>query len=230
MLLAPDRPVFGPKPDLPAPDALTEQPAMRRQLGRRIRLHGYTWSPPRGRSSVGRASAWHAEGHGFEPRRLHSFSELDVVVGPPPRRPERRSQNRPMVKILGACLLLDLQFVHRPIGPGHRLALPETPVDHLLDLHAEQACPLRAHKSHGLDASRAGRPRLTSRTKTDPTALMMAEPRKPPKHEPDPPGDFLSEDLREATTRFLDEVKRQIRQRRETAEEPRLGPPRRRKS
>jgi hypothetical protein len=46
---------------------------------------------------------------------------------------------------------------------------------------------------------------------------------------PEPPGDFLSDDLREATTRFLHEVKRQIEQRREVANEPRLGPPRRSK-
>jgi hypothetical protein len=58
----------------------------------------------------------------------------------------------------------------------------------------------------------------------------MPEPRKPRTQDPDPPGDFLSEDLREATTRFLDEVKRQIKQRREMADEPRLGPPRRPKS
>jgi hypothetical protein len=54
------------------------------------------------------------------------------------------------------------------------------------------------------------------------------QPRK--KIAPEPPGEFLNEDLREATTRFLDEVKRQIRQRREPATEPKLGPPRRRKS
>jgi hypothetical protein len=55
---------------------------------------------------------------------------------------------------------------------------------------------------------------------------MMGEPRTR-NNEPDPPGDFLSEDLREATTRFLDEVKRQIQQRRELAKGPRLGPPNR---
>ena len=56
----------------------------------------------------------------------------------------------------------------------------------------------------------------------------MPEPRNPRK-EPVPPGDFLSEDLREATTRFLDEVRRQIEQRRELAKGPKLGPPRRAK-
>lgn len=54
------------------------------------------------------------------------------------------------------------------------------------------------------------------------------QPRK--KKAPEPPGEFLNEDLREATTRFLDEVKRQIKQRRELGKEPKLGPPRRRKS
>jgi hypothetical protein len=56
---------------------------------------------------------------------------------------------------------------------------------------------------------------------------MSDKPRSPRRKEPQPPGDFLSEDLREATTRFLDEVKRQIQQRRELAKEPKLGPPRR---
>ena len=54
----------------------------------------------------------------------------------------------------------------------------------------------------------------------------MGERRQPYRTDPDPPGDFLSEDLREATTRFLDEVKRQIEQRRELAKGPKLGPPR----
>jgi hypothetical protein len=53
------------------------------------------------------------------------------------------------------------------------------------------------------------------------------QPRK--KKAPEPPGEFLNEDLREATTRFLDEVKRQIRQRRELGKGPKLGPPKRRK-
>jgi hypothetical protein len=55
----------------------------------------------------------------------------------------------------------------------------------------------------------------------------MGEPRQPHRNDPGPPGDFLSEDLREATTRFLDEVKRQIEQRRVPAKGPKLGPPRR---
>jgi hypothetical protein len=45
-----------------------------------------------------------------------------------------------------------------------------------------------------------------------------------------PPGDFLSDDLREETARFLDEVKRRIRKGKEPKEEPRLGPPSRRNS
>lgn len=57
----------------------------------------------------------------------------------------------------------------------------------------------------------------------------MADPTKPRKQDPEPPGDFLSEELRDATTRFLDEVKRQIRQRREPANGPKLGPPKRRR-
>jgi hypothetical protein len=40
-----------------------------------------------------------------------------------------------------------------------------------------------------------------------------------------PPGDFLSEDLRDETARFLDEVKRRIKRRKETDEKPKLGPP-----
>jgi hypothetical protein len=56
---------------------------------------------------------------------------------------------------------------------------------------------------------------------------MNEEQQKPRKDAPEPPGEFLSEDLREATTRFLDEVKRQIKQRRESKPEPKLGPPRR---
>jgi hypothetical protein len=48
-------------------------------------------------------------------------------------------------------------------------------------------------------------------------------------HMPEPPGEFLSEDLRDATSRFLDEVKRQVRRRKEPDAEPKLGPPERRK-
>jgi hypothetical protein len=66
-----------------------------------------------------------------------------------------------------------------------------------------------------------------------PWQRMRDEPRQPKrdrrKRDSEPPGDFLSDDLREATTRFLHEVKRQIEQRREVANEPRLGPPRRSK-
>jgi hypothetical protein len=42
-----------------------------------------------------------------------------------------------------------------------------------------------------------------------------------------PPGDFVSDDLRDETARFIDEVKRQIQRRREPNGEPKLGPPRR---
>lgn len=49
-----------------------------------------------------------------------------------------------------------------------------------------------------------------------------------PKDEEKPPGDFLSDDLRDETARFLDEVKRRIRKRDEPSGEPKLGPPRRR--
>jgi hypothetical protein len=45
-----------------------------------------------------------------------------------------------------------------------------------------------------------------------------------------PPGEFLSDDLREETARFLDEVKRRIRKGKESRQEQRLGPPSRRKS
>jgi hypothetical protein len=46
----------------------------------------------------------------------------------------------------------------------------------------------------------------------------------------EPPGDFLSDDFRDDTSRFLNEVKRQIKRR--MAPEPalRLGPPKREKS
>jgi hypothetical protein len=45
-----------------------------------------------------------------------------------------------------------------------------------------------------------------------------------------PPGDFLSDDLREETARFLEEVKRRIKKGKESTEELRLGPPARRKT
>jgi hypothetical protein len=44
-----------------------------------------------------------------------------------------------------------------------------------------------------------------------------------------PPGDFLSDDLREETARFLEEVKRRIKGK-EPTEELRLGPPARRRT
>lgn len=42
-----------------------------------------------------------------------------------------------------------------------------------------------------------------------------------------PPGEFLTEDLRQETARFLHEVKRQIKRRKEPDEKPKLGPPKR---
>jgi hypothetical protein len=45
------------------------------------------------------------------------------------------------------------------------------------------------------------------------------------KDEDTPPGDFLSEELRDETARFLDEVKRRINKRKEQNERPKLGPP-----
>ena len=47
------------------------KPAERNQLGRGVRVRRYTGGRTGGRSSAGRAPAWHAGGHGFEPRRLH---------------------------------------------------------------------------------------------------------------------------------------------------------------
>ncbi len=45
----------------------------------------------------------------------------------------------------------------------------------------------------------------------------------------EPPGEFLSDDFRDDTSRFLDEVKRQIKQRREPDPAPKLGPSKRQK-
>src|SRR5437870_4113972 len=48
-----------------------------------------TWLPHRGRSSVGRALAWHARGRGFDPLRLHSMTlggdDLVLCAGTLPR-------------------------------------------------------------------------------------------------------------------------------------------------
>jgi hypothetical protein len=57
--------------------------------------------------------------------------------------------------------------------------------------------------------------------------LADSEDKPRPKDEKTPPGDFLSDDLREETARFINEVKRQIQRRKEPKEEPKLGPPRR---
>jgi hypothetical protein len=45
----------------------------------------------------------------------------------------------------------------------------------------------------------------------------------------EPPGEFLNGDFRDDTSRFLDEVKRQIKRRKEPDPEPKLGPPKRQK-
>lgn len=45
-----------------------------------------------------------------------------------------------------------------------------------------------------------------------------------------PPGDFVSDDLRDETARFIAEVKRRIRQSKGSKREPKLGPPRRGRS
>ncbi len=63
---------------------------------------------------------------------------------------------------------------------------------------------------------------------------MSDEPRKRKKRAKnedlaEPPGEFLSDDLRDDTTRFLDEVKRQVKRRTEAKPEPKLGPPKRQK-
>jgi hypothetical protein len=46
-----------------------------------------------------------------------------------------------------------------------------------------------------------------------------------PKDAETPPGEFLSEDLRDETARFLDEIKRRISKSNEPNGEPKLGPP-----
>lgn len=58
--------------------------------------------------------------------------------------------------------------------------------------------------------------------------MMTDRDRKPrPPDEDTPPGDFVSDDLRDETARFLNEVKRRIRKSKEPKKEPKLGPPRR---
>jgi hypothetical protein len=62
----------------------------------------------------------------------------------------------------------------------------------------------------------------------------MGERRKSKRKSPqepavEPPGDYLSDDFRDDTTRFLDEVKRQIKWRKEPEPAPRLGPPKRKR-
>jgi hypothetical protein len=43
----------------------------------------------------------------------------------------------------------------------------------------------------------------------------------------EPPGEFLTDDFRDDTSRFLDEVKRQIKRRKDPDPAPKLGPPKR---
>jgi hypothetical protein len=125
------------------------------------------------------------------------------------------------------------QRAERSVGRGRDLAVPEAAIDHLIDLHVNKDAFLA--KSDQI-ASRRRKPFAAPASffadgaDPDPASEGMAEkPTKPRKKEPEPPGEFLSEDLRDATTRFLDEVKRQIEQRKEARPEPKLGPPNRQK-
>jgi hypothetical protein len=54
----------------------------------------------------------------------------------------------------------------------------------------------------------------------------MADDEKQRKPESTPPGDFVSDDLRKETIRFLDELRKRL-QRKKSGSEPKLGPPRR---
>ena len=56
-----------------------------------------------------------------------------------------------------------------------------------------------------------------------------SKPKSPQEPADKPPGEFLSDDFRDDTTRFLDEVKRQIKRRKEPQPAPKLGPPKRQK-
>jgi hypothetical protein len=51
----------------------------------------------------------------------------------------------------------------------------------------------------------------------------MADEPKQDDPESSPPGDFVSEDLRSETARFIEELKKRLT--REKPEEPKLGPP-----
>jgi hypothetical protein len=53
------------------------------------------------------------------------------------------------------------------------------------------------------------------------------EPKQDEERKSSPPGDFVSDDLRAETARFLDELKRRL-QRARAEQDPRLGSPRRR--
>ena len=62
-------------------------------------------------------------------------------------------------------------------------------------------------------------------------AERMPESRKKSnrKSTEEPPGEFLSDDFRDDTTRFLDEVQRQIKRRKEPERAPKLDPSKRQK-
>ena len=73
---------------------------------------------------------------------------------------------------------------------------------------------------------------LSTWTSTDPKlAERMPGSRKKSKGKSTdkPPGEFLSDDFRDDTSRFLDEVKRQIKRRKDPEPAPKLGPPKRQK-
>ena len=54
----------------------------------------------------------------------------------------------------------------------------------------------------------------------------MANDQKHRKPESTPPGDFVSDDLRKETSRFLDELRKRLKRMKDESE-PKLGPPRR---
>lgn len=54
----------------------------------------------------------------------------------------------------------------------------------------------------------------------------MADDEKHKEPPSTPPGDFVSDDLRKETARFLDEVRKRLK-REKSRSEPKLGPPRR---
>jgi hypothetical protein len=69
-----------------------EQPGTQDQLGKRVRVRGYT-TTPRGHSSAGRASGWQPEGRRFEPGWLHFLS------GVPPERRDFAPLGQPLQRL-----------------------------------------------------------------------------------------------------------------------------------